>query len=119
MQTWIYDSPLPQPLADELLANGYHRGKWGSSSDFTEKHAEMEEYSISALGDMESDSTLNWPRISVATYATELKIRRKKYHAKSARSVSLGSSNYYQEHSEAGQSISSYSVVRFLPLKFS
>lgn len=99
------------------MANGYHRGKWGSSSDFTEKHAEMEEYSISALGDMESDSTLNWPRISVATYATELKIRRKKYHAKSARSVSLGSSNYYQEHSEAGQSISSYSVVRFLPLK--
>ena len=100
-------------MAEELSANGYDR-KRCPSSDFKAKYEEMEEYSISATGDMDMELVWNWPRLSVAAFATELKLRRKKYRSKGNRSVSFGSNSYYQESNEADRSRRRYLKVCIL-----
>ena len=61
-----------------------------SLQSFAARQAELEEYSISASGDIESKNFDEWPRISVASRAQALAKTRKKAHAKKRRAASLG-----------------------------
>ena len=91
--TWEPEANLAN--AQELVEEFY--GKGGppplsprSLQSFAARQAELEEYSISASGDMDSKTFDEWPRISVASRVQTLAKTSKKAHAKKRRAASLG-----------------------------
>ncbi|KAH8110453.1 hypothetical protein DFH11DRAFT_1619807 [Phellopilus nigrolimitatus] len=90
---WVYDSTVPPSLAEELCAEGFSRPV---SSHFERKRAALESYSLSASGDLEFGSAFDWPRLSVASRAHELKKRMKKTYTRGRYTNSITTS-YFEE----------------------
>ncbi|KAL5483027.1 hypothetical protein ACEPAI_8256 [Sanghuangporus weigelae] len=86
---WIYDSNLPNALAEELNAEGIGRPSSPCiRANFEEKQKAMEMHSLSASGDLVSEKEHGWTRISAAARASQLRTRMRKSQAKSKRSAS-------------------------------
>ena len=91
LQTWVYESSPTQELVEEFYGKGSPPPLSPRSlQSFAARQAELEEYSISASGDMDSKTFDEWPRISVASRAQALAKTHKKAHAKKRRAASLG-----------------------------
>ncbi|KAI5117945.1 hypothetical protein M0805_004710 [Coniferiporia weirii] len=92
-KAWIYDNTVPAALAEELSAGGCSTpiNTPDGSARFMKKREELESYSLSASGDLALEGAYDWPRLSVASRAHELKTRMKKAHLKGRRSSSLAS----------------------------